>query len=245
MRGVDLDPAAAGVALRLLDGFDLTSDEVSVPLAHGSQRLVAFVALRQHPVLRCFAIGRLWPERSERCGQASLRTELHRLRTKCPVQIVRTTRSHLALAPDVAVDVRAQLAAIDEVNAPAPGTIDHAVARLSGELLPGWYDEWLVVEREQLRNRRLHALEVLSARLSREGRHGAAVEAGLAALAADPLRETAHRAVIEALLAEGNRAEALRQWRTYRRLIHERFRLEPAFSWDEFVTRSHGTLTAA
>jgi hypothetical protein len=76
------------------------------------------------------------------------------------------------------------------------------------------------------------------ARLNSPGSRDAtgAIDAALAALVSEPLRETAHRALIEAHLAEGNRAEAERDWRAYRRLIRQRFRAEPAFSWQELAS---------
>ena len=57
------------------------------------------------------------------------------------------------------------------------------------DLLPGWYDDWVVFERERLRQRLLHALEMLSLRLVRQGRFGEAVEAALL-VHAEPLRES-------------------------------------------------------
>jgi DNA-binding SARP family transcriptional activator len=139
------------------------------------------------------------------------------------------------LAGDVTLDVEAQRLAVADVKAALPRNLESGlVTRLVGELLPGWYDEWVLVERERLRNSRLHALEELSALLSRDGNHAEAIDAALAALAADPLRETAHRALIHAFLSEGNQAEAERRWRVYRRMIRTRLHVEPTFAWDEF-----------
>jgi DNA-binding SARP family transcriptional activator len=237
--------AAPGATLRLLGGFELASGGQPVELLPAGQRLVAFVALQPRPLLRCFVAGKLWPETSERCAQHSLRTELNRLRWRCPEEVVEATRTHLSLSGGVAVDVHAQSAAVEdlEVGSPRNGDRD-MVGHLAGELLPGWYEEWVVIERERLRNRRLHALEKLSAWLSRKGEHAAAIDAALAALAADPLRETAHRALIDAHLREGNRAEAESHWRLYRRLIRTRFREEPTFSWQDVSATPRGTVTA-
>ena len=76
----------------------------------------------------------------------------------------------------------------------------------AGELLPHWYDDWVVIERERFRQLRLHALDALCESLAAAGRYAAAVEAGRASVAAEPLRESAHRLLIQAHLAEGNRA---------------------------------------
>ena len=40
-----------------------------------------------------------------------------------------------------------------------------------GELLPDWYDDWVLLERERFRQLRLHALDALCDDLTRAGRH--------------------------------------------------------------------------
>ena len=86
-------------------------------------------------------------------------------------------------------------------------------ADLSADLLPDWYDDdWVLVEREQYHQLRLHALEAMCARLTSIGRFGQAVQAGLAAVQGEPLRESAHYILIKAHLAAGNRWEATRQY---------------------------------
>jgi DNA-binding SARP family transcriptional activator len=106
-------------------------------------------------------------------------------------------------------------------------SVDHR-ALLAGELLPDWYDEWVLFERERLRELRLHALEALATRLPAAHRWGAAMDAALAAVAADPLRESAHRVVIETHLAEGNCCEAIRHYVLFRDLLRRRIGIEPS-----------------
>jgi DNA-binding SARP family transcriptional activator len=97
-----------------------------------------------------------------------------------------------------------------------------------GELLPDWYDDWLVTERERLRQLRLHALEESVRVLIERGRLSEAIDLGLRAVAMEPLRESAHRLVIRAHLAEGNRAEALRQYRCCADLLRHELAVEPS-----------------
>jgi DNA-binding SARP family transcriptional activator len=99
---------------------------------------------------------------------------------------------------------------------------------LSGDLLPDWPDDWLLVEREAFRQTRLHALERSSEGLRQRGRYPAALRAALAAVQCEPLRESAHRAVIAVHLAEGNHAEALRQYQSFRRLLAQELGLPPS-----------------
>jgi DNA-binding SARP family transcriptional activator len=99
---------------------------------------------------------------------------------------------------------------------------------LSGELLPDWYEDWVLIEREHFRQLRLHALERLCVELTAAGRFAEATEAGLAAVQGEPLRESAHRVLISAYLAEGNPGEAVRQHAFFSRILKQQLGLEPS-----------------
>ena len=105
----------------------------------------------------------------------------------------------LSLEPRVAVDVRVLVAwarsVLDVpqgVGGEVPSIADLGDAVL-GDLLPDWCDDWLVVERERLRELRIRALERVCEQLTAIGSFGQAIEAGMAAVRAEPLRESAHR----------------------------------------------------
>jgi hypothetical protein len=59
---------------------------------------------------------------------------------------------------------------------------------LRGDLLPGWYDDCVLLERERVRQLHMHALEALAEKLAAAGRYGEAVPAAYAAVVAEPLR---------------------------------------------------------
>ena len=95
------------------------------------------------------------------------------------------------------------------------------------DLLPGWYDDWALVERERVRQRLLHALEALSCQLARAGRCAEAVEAAMMAVTAEPLRESAQRVLIQAHLAEGNWVEGRRTFEAYRDVLDRELGVQP------------------
>lgn len=95
-------------------------------------------------------------------------------------------------------------------------------------LLPGWYDDWVIFERERIRQRLLHALEALSRRLIEVGRCAEALDAAISAVGVDPLRESANRILIEAHLAEGNVVEACRTYKRYRDTVRCELGVEPS-----------------
>jgi DNA-binding SARP family transcriptional activator len=92
------------------------------------------------------------------------------------------------------------------------------LSRKAVDLLPGWYEDWVVFERERIRQRLLHALESLSRRLVKLARFADAVEVAMTAVSLEPLRESAQRVLIEAHVAEGNQVEARRAFTAYERL---------------------------
>lgn len=228
MNDVDSDHR---IRLMLLGGFTLLSDAEKVELPMSAQRLVALLALRERPLSRAYLAGVLWPNcRSER-SLADLRTALWRAH-HCNAGVIAATGIRLCLRADVEVDVRA-LTAFERAS---QQTKSNAITLLKGmswfdlsqDLLPDWYDEWLVDDRESVRQLRLHALERLTDELSLNGRHGEAIQTALTALRLEPLRETAHAALIRAHLAEGNRSEALRQFSRCRAILRTELAVEPS-----------------
>jgi DNA-binding SARP family transcriptional activator len=81
-------------------------------------------------------------------------------------------------------------------------------------------------------------MEAMCARLTQLGRHGEAVDVGLAAVGADPLRESARAALIAAHFAEGNAVEAIRQFKAYRVLLWNSLQVKPGPKLQSFVAAS-------
>jgi DNA-binding SARP family transcriptional activator len=200
----------------------------SVP--EGSKRLLAFVALRQGQVERRYVAGTLWPVGDDSRAAGNLRSALWRLRG-AGIDVLCCDKWSLSLVDGVRVDTRDLGAWADRVIAGRPRPEDLAEIHLDTDaldLLPGWYDDWTILERERLRQRLLHALESLSTLLSGAGRHADAVESALAAVSAEPLRESAQRALIEAYLAERNWYEARRALDAYRDLLARELGVSPS-----------------
>jgi DNA-binding SARP family transcriptional activator len=234
--------AAKPTTLKLLDGFDLVCAGCPTALPLSAQRLLAFVALHERPLPRSFVAGSLWLDSSEERANANLRSALWRLH-RSGQRVVQCSGQRLTLDPSVVVDLRESEALAHRVLS-GSNDLEIAPSALSGELLPGWYDDWILFERERFRQLRLRALDTLCERLTEAGRFDAALEAGLAAVAGEPLRESSHRAVIRAHLADGNVAEAIRQYRLCRRLLKDQLGLEPSDQTDGLFRGVHTLATA-
>jgi len=224
--------AATAPRITLLEGFTLRlggsgpGAEVG-ELPRGVQRLVAHLCLSDRPA-RTVIAGHLWPDVPEEHAHGSLRSALWRLNKATP-GLIEVSGSALRLAAGVRVDVWELDDWAQRAISPPGGADEVAVpdATLLGDLLPGWYDDWVLLERERLRQLRMQALEAVAARLAFLGRHCEALEAAYAAVRADPLRESAHRTVVRVHLAQGNLAEALRAYEFFRAMVEDELGVPP------------------
>lgn len=221
------------VTLRILGKFDLIAGGRSVPVGVSCQRLLTLLAINGGRASRGYAAGTLWPDvRAPRAG-ANLRSVLWRLQ-RCNYDVIEPSFHDLRFIDGVAVDIK-------EVTSVARGLLDRSCpmddAGLQRALRCNLYedvcpdlgdDEWLMVERERFRQLRVHSLEALAEDLIAAGWYGAAIEAALGVLRADPFRETAHVLLVEAHLAEGNQFEARRQYLACCRLMWKELGMGPA-----------------
>jgi DNA-binding SARP family transcriptional activator len=216
--------------LTLLGGFGLHVGDDAVSLAPGPQRLAALLALHGSALHRGYVAGVLWGDSTEARAHASLRSTLWKLQAARP-RLVWISGDNVGLSPDVEVDVRL---VTRYARALVTGHFDEETViallepRFCYELLPGWYDDWVIVERERHRQLSLHALESVCEYLTSVRRYGAAVLAGLAAVDREPLRESAHRALMKVHLAEGNAVEAIRRYRHYEKIAARDLGIEPS-----------------
>jgi DNA-binding SARP family transcriptional activator len=230
--------SSSTTSLSILNAFELRCDGQRISLPMSAQRLLVFVALQGRPLLRAYVAGTLWIDASEERAGASLRSSLWRL-GRPGQQLIEATNSHLRLSPGIDLDLRraCDLAyrLLDRTS--SSEDLDVAETTLGGELLPDWYDDWLLFERERFRQLGLHALEALTEQLAAAGRVGRALEAALSVVRSEPLRESAHRALIRVHLAEGNRGEALRQYERCRQLLWDQLGVEPSPQLEALLER--------
>jgi DNA-binding SARP family transcriptional activator len=212
--------------LRLLGRFELRQGRQVLRISPAGERLLAYLGTRPEAVGRHALAAALWPDCADIRAAANLRSALHRLPSIGQHRLVGSASGGITLVPGIAVDVHGlagQLAGDGPVHGP-----EAAVPVLRQDVLPDWPDEWLIGTREWFRQIRLRALERLSDQHRAAGRLDAALEAGLAAVACDPLRESAHRRLALIHIRDGNFADALRQYEVYRRLLRTELGLPPS-----------------
>lgn len=237
-----LRPATPRLFLRLLGGFAVYGDNGDVALPISAQRVVAYLALQDRPVQRRRLAGVLWPDTTEDRAAASLRSALWRTRRLAP--LIGDDPSNLALRSSVEVDAR-RLKHHPEGAMLAWITSNRGGVTFDLELLPDWYDDWVVAERERFRQTVLRRLNELVPLLVSRGRPEEAVDIGRHAVQLEPLSETSQRSLITAYLAAGDRAAALRQFHECATVLRQELALEPSEATIALVRHLLGRTPAA
>jgi DNA-binding SARP family transcriptional activator len=220
-------PTGVPVRLTLLDGFSIARGDRPLAVPMALQRLIAYLGL--HPgANRVHTAGLLWPDVPEGRALGCLRTALWRLRQDSGKLVV-TAGQQIRLAPEVRVDVDDLVRVAQAVQSGGNPRAAEALLTIGrDELLPGWYDDWVLLERERLRQLRLHALEDASRAYLRVKQYSRALQSAIAAMSVEPLRETPHRLMIEIHLTEGNAYEALRTYHTFHDMVRRELGLIPS-----------------
>lgn len=178
-----------------------------VRLSLPARRILAYLAVRGDSVARQVASAELWPDSLDDIGRANLRRALWNV----PPGWIATRGDELVLEAETDL-ARAEAAAARAIGGEA--LTFEEIKLLSNDILPGWHEEWLLPDQERFRMVRVQALEAACRTMTRGGQYSLATQAGAAALAAEPLRESAAEALIDAHLAQRNRYEALRCYRS-------------------------------
>jgi DNA-binding SARP family transcriptional activator len=228
-----LEPIATALQLpapcriELMGGFQLTVGTVKVHLPLPAQRLLGLLALHDKPAARSYVAGQLWPDVTENRARGNLRSTIWRLGL---AQQLVGRAACLSLPPSVEIDaVRVSCLANQVITGrgdPAADVLEVLV--MARELLPDWYDEWLLFERERFNQLRLLALDCLTRQLLAKQCVPEATTAALRAVQIEPLRDSSQSLLIECHIAQGNRAGALRQYQSYDRMLRGEMGLQPS-----------------
>lgn len=199
------------LTIRLLGQFSLVLDGETLDLpSRPAQSLLAWLVL--HPGIahrREQIAGLLWPAVSDATAHSNLRHVLWRLRRTVPESFLYSDRIVIRWenGGDWQTDVRLFCAGAE--SATNTEALLAGLDAYSDELLPGFYDEWIVLERERLAalfdSASAHLLELLVA----AQRWREAIDRAERWIARGGIPEPAYRTLMHAHAGLGNSAAAL------------------------------------
>ncbi len=189
------------------------------------QRFLALIALRRDPQHRSRLAFQLWPDSAERQARTNLRKLLHDFRHSLPdigefVEIDNETVRWIPTGPSEVDVLRFQ-------DAMAAGDLELAARLYSGDLLPACYDDWVLDERAKLRAEAYGAFVRLTEEAAGRGDHKASFRHAQRIIDLEPTDEAAVRMQMEAHLALGDRAAALRSYHRYAEVLERDLAVAP------------------
>lgn len=226
-----------GWELNLLGHWQLRLDGVPIDVGIRQQRLIAALALFG-PRSRHFLAGLLWPDSTSAQAAGSLRASFFNVTHQQP-NLLGSSNDSLFLDPGAAVDLhRLRRLFADIENSAADPTPDATEVLRTAELLPGWYEDWVLFEQERLQQQRLESLETLARDFLMIGDVGRAIDAAQVAAAIEPLRESVHLLLLRGHLEAGNTATALRTYQTFRDRLRRELGVAPSRRFTELLDRT-------
>jgi DNA-binding SARP family transcriptional activator/tetratricopeptide (TPR) repeat protein len=224
--GRALSPAAM-LRIQLLGGFQVERDGVALTAFHSqkAQSLLAYLLVyrdRAHP--RSILATLFWSESDEARAQANLRNALYSLRhvLEGPQgrfgQYILTEGGAVRFHPkssyvlDVTEFEETIESALHTAGEERATLLNTAITLYKGDLLPGFYDDWVVIEQEHLRELYLQALKELVAHYTEHRDYAQAIVWARQVLSISPLQEEIHRALMQLYALTGDRTAALHQY---------------------------------
>ena len=261
-RGETTQPGAdAGVRISVFGPVTVSCYGVAISgnAIGGRRARLALVALALSPApLSADQLAAvIWPAQRPPTWQAALRGTIRALRVRLAAagggeRVIVTTPAGYELAPGVGVDSREAAATLRAASAlagqgrheAAVQTAERLTSLSSEQLLPGEDAGWLDGYRAQADAVALQALELVSRSASALGDHHRAVAAGRRAVAANPLDERSHRALIGALRRGGDRAGVVLAYEACRQVLADQLGVDPAPETVDLYLKAIGTSDA-
>jgi DNA-binding SARP family transcriptional activator len=204
---------------------------------------LAFYLDCTHP--RAALIELFWPESEPSLGQRSLRTALASLRHQleppgiAPGAVIVADRRVVRLNPEAITTDVAEFERLCGAGRPDADTaaLTAAAEVYRGELLPGFFDEWVLAERQRLAEAHQRVLSELIHCLEQTGDYPQAMQWARRAVAADPLREEGRQALIPLLAFQGETEAAREQYRQFEQHLASEMATAPSREIRAFIER--------
>jgi DNA-binding SARP family transcriptional activator/tetratricopeptide (TPR) repeat protein len=220
--------------VRLLGALEVELDGAVIdsPPSQRPWAVFACLALTPRSVSRAELASRFWPDVLDHSARASLRSAVWALRRQLgDWLVVDRERVGLRADADLWIDAREFERLVGDA---LPG---EALALCRGELLEGMEDEWVLAERERHRELVIALLERLAHACVERGEMRDAIEWTRRQVQRDPFDEEAHRRLIFRLGAVGDRAGALRAYRTLAGRLRRELGVAPSAQTRELIER--------
>jgi DNA-binding SARP family transcriptional activator/tetratricopeptide (TPR) repeat protein len=225
------------------------SPATNLPRSSRSIALLGFLALHADaPQPRQRLAATFWPDSTEQQARTNLRRELHHLRLLLgddPSLVVEPATLMWREWPTCRVDVcvfrrERQLGLQALAAGDQPAMLEHgaaAVEQYRGDLLPGMYDDWMLAERETLRQQCVELYDHLVAGWRGVDDLSKAIEYGRSRVRLEPLEEVGYRTLMELQADAGDRASAISTFHKCAEILDQELQVKPSRATETFAER--------
>ena len=201
-----------------------------------AQALLYYLAVTGRPHTRATLTGLFWGDQPEAAARTSLSKCLSNLRDLVGDAVL-VDRQTVTFNPDYPHQLDTEQFTSGINRPPKPETIhalQTALTLYRGDFLEGFYvrdapdfEQWLLMQRAQYREAVVNGLYALANYADQQGDLPQAIAHTRRLLTLEPWREEAHRHLMTRLARSGQRAAALAQFETCRRILDEELAVEP------------------
>lgn len=241
-------------SIKLFGRLDVADpDGTLIPVTGGKQQaLLAVLALAgDQPLTRNKLVNLLWGDRFDDQARQSLRQAVSKLRqilNRDGADVLWANADQVGLTMD-SVDIDTHVFE-NLARTGAPESLYKAEALYTDALLDGFsaggeIDEWLGAERVRLGDLACKVFSQCADLRVQDGESAGAVEMAQRLIALDPLREPSHRQLMRILAQSGQRAAALRQYKTCAALLKSELDVEPEGETQRLLQEIRGDAPAA
>lgn len=234
----------SGLRIRTFGGLSVERDGSAVKgfASRKAEALLVYLACTGREQRREVLADFLWDDRTQRQAMANLRVVLSSLRKEVGDYVI-ITRATAGVAGESnlwldAAQVEQAVTAVREAGGQSSRTavesLVQALALYEGDFLAGYFlsdaasfESWVASERERLHRLAVDGLQQLGRWHLGQGDYAAAIRWATRLVEVDPLAEVGHRQLMEALARNGQRADALAQYKRCREILRREFELEP------------------
>lgn len=231
------------LVVQLLGEQRVTADGKTVEVGRSTRALGILSYLILHagaPQLRRHMAGLFWPNSTDAQARTNLRREIHQLRAAIPgadgcLELDDNTVTWRDDAPCVAdvLDFQHAVSAADEAagrgnDSAFTTAAERAVRAYHGELLPGFYDDWVLEQRERLRRSCVTLVDRLIVSAEKQDDVATAMHHAQRRIELEPLEESGYRTLMRLHARLGNRAAALHTFHVCTSLLERELGVEPS-----------------
>lgn len=229
--------------IRMLGDFSLVCDGRGITSLNTPRLQSLFVYLVLHssaPQMRSQIAFQFWPDSSESQAHTNLRKLVYTLRSSLPdsERYLRIDNDSLQLRPEapLIVDVGdfenalalASAARKADDSGAEQEALENAIRLYRGSLLPGCYEDWIMPDRERLRQACTRALQRLVELLENRCSYSDAIRYAGLLLEFDSLQEESYRLLMRLHALNGDRLAALQAYRRCAALLQQELAVEPS-----------------